>query len=402
MSDSPLCSESGYPTDLAPRNKNSLTEWQRILLNQVEALGGFYNAHTHLDRAHTLAPRFLAPIGIAPLEASILPLSAKQNMVFNLHDGPAYTEEDLRARMTYAIERQIALGVTRIDTNIDATPDLPKDGLLAIYVAIELRDKFAKRGIRIRIAPTPIGGFKPDLRRKRTRWEVFEEAARKCDYLSLLPEKDDPWEDGGKIGFKQHIRKGIELARMLGKQAQFHLDQMNSPYECGTEWLLDVLDVLDRETHHGEPMVSIIHGISLSAKSESYKRRIMDRCLEHNVEFIVCPSAALSMLQLSPLEGPVHNSIAPVSELIKMGITVKVGTDNIDDVFVPQGDGDMLIEVKEGSEAVRLNSPSIWAKLATGTMPNKVDISTVGTMLYQKQRACEKIKSDWKSSTELN
>jgi cytosine deaminase len=374
----------------------SLATWYELeILNEVKKLGGFYNAHGHLCRAHTLEPRYLEHFSISPLAASNKSLPVKQELVGNLHEGPAYTEMDLRERMARTIERLIALGTTYLDTNVDATPDLPEGGLLAIRIALELKKRYRPL-IEIRIAPTPIFGFKPDPKHKRSRWEVFEEAACLCDYLSLLPEKDDAWEPGGRIGFKQHVRKGLELARLLGKEAQFHVDQMNSPHECGTEWVMDVLDVLDRVPSGGKPpKVWVIHMISPSGYPEDRFVRLMDRLLEHNVGVIVCPTAALSMRQPRPLLGPAHNSIARIPDLIKRRIPIRVGGDNEEDVFVPQGNGDMLIEIIVGGVALRMNSPTVWAKLAAGHPLTNIDIESVGEMLHQDRKAFERLDPNW-------
>ena len=385
------------------QNLEQLPWHDQEILKQARELGGFYNAHAHLDRAYTLEDRYLRHIGTTPLEASNLPLSVKQNLVGALHRGEAYTEANLRERMSYALEMQITYGVTRIDTNIDATPDLPEGGMLAIRVALELKEKYKDR-IKMNIAPTPIFGFKADPRFKRTRWEVFEEAARICDFLSLLAEKDDfdnETDRDGKIGFKAHIRKGIELAFDLGKKVEIHLDQMNIPGERGTERFLEIFEGLDQPKVGDGPAVWIIHMISPSKYPEKQRAKLMNNLLKYNVGVKVCPSAALSMRQMYSLKGAIYNSIARVPELIKMKIPVQLGTDNIADVFVPQGDGDMLTEVKMGSVAVRMAAPSIWAKLATGTRPNDVDITTVGGILYQDRKACAKVgPRGWKPAVE--
>jgi cytosine/adenosine deaminase-related metal-dependent hydrolase len=385
------------------RNIQILPWWDGEILRLVAEHGGFYNAHGHFDRAHTLQDHFLRHIGTTPLEASSLPLAVKQNLVGDLHLGVGYTEDNLRERMSHAIEMQIAFGVTRIDTNIDATPDLPEDGLLAIRVALELKEKYSDR-VKIRIAPTPIFGFKEGTR----RWEVFVEAARRCDYLSLLPEKDDydetrPSKKDGRVGFKRHIRMGVELACELSKEVQFHLDQMNIPGERGTERLLETLEVIDQplaEEGSGQPMVWVIHMISPSAYSEERFARLVDKLLQYNVGIIVCPSAALSMRQLRSLDGPIHNSIARVLELIKRKVPIRLGTDNIADVFVPASDGDMLTEIKMGAQATRVYNPSIWAKLASGSPLNNVDINMVGRVLHEDRKACWAHNSDWQPAVE--
>jgi hypothetical protein len=131
--------------------------------------------------------------------------------------------------------------------------------------------------------------------------------------------------------------------------------------------------------------------ISPSAYSEKKFANLVDQLLEFNVGLIVCPTAAISMRQLRSADGPIHNSIARMLELIKRKVPLWIGTDNICDVFVPQGDGDILTEIKVGGHAVRIATPSIWAKLATGTPMNAVDIATVGRILYEDRKACYSI-----------
>lgn len=367
-----------------------LSWYDREVLRHVYKHGGFYNAHAHLDRAYTLEDKYLRHIGTTAIEASNLPLSVKQNLVGDLHRGMAYTKENLRERMSYAIEMQVAHGTTQIDTCIDATPDLPEEGLLAIHVALELKNQFKER-IAIRIAPNPIFGFKE----KSGRWEVFKEAAKISDFLSLLPEKDEfnnPATRDGKIGFREHIRKGLELACELGKETQLHLDQSNIPSETGTETLLEGLRWLPRpQFEEGQSAIKIIHMISPSAYAEERFSRLVDCLLEYNVGVIICPTAAISMRQLRSVESPTHNSIARMLELIKRKVPLWIGTDNINDVFVPQGDGDMLTEIKMGGHGIRVATPSIWAKLVTGTQLNAVDIATVGRVLHEDKKSCLKV-----------
>ncbi len=375
------------------RSTKGLSQYDKIVLEHSATHGGFFNAHAHLDRAYTLSDIYLEHAGTTPLKASNLPLSVKQNLVGDLHTGPAYKAEDLRKRMTMALERQLAFGVRRIDTNIDATPDLPDGGLLAINIALELKKKFKKKGLDVRIAPTPIFGFK-----EKERWNVFKKAARFSDYLSLLPEKDDyavGSDPDGKVGFKHHVRMGLELACTMRKEIQFHVDQMNVPFEEGAVRVLDVLEVIRQPILGDEPSVWLVHMISPSAYNEVQFRKLVERLLEHNVGVIVCPTAAISMRQLRSIEGPAHNSIARMAELIKAKVPIRIGTDNISDVFVPQADGDMLTEIKLGDLAVRINLPHIWAKLACGVALNNVDIHDVGSMLHEDRKACVKVNPHW-------
>lgn len=378
------------------RKLEYLSWWEMQVLEHVAEFGGFYNAHAHLCRAGTLPPEYLAHIGTTPLEASSFPLSVKQNLVGDLHRGIAYTHDNLMRRMSREVERLIALGTTRLDTNIDATPDLSNAGMLAISVMRKVSEVY-KDSIKIRIAPTPIFGFKEGSE----RWETFKYAATLCDYLSGLPEKDDyrgRSERNGKVGFSEAIKRVLELGCELGKEVQFHLDQANNPFEDGTETLLEGLRWIGQPklTTNG-PSVWVVHMISPSAYDECRFKRLVEKLLKYNVGVIVCPSAAISMRQLRPLVAPTHNSLARVLELTRMEVPLRMGTDNVADVFVPQSDGDMLTELKIASNAVRLASPSIWAKLATGTPLNNVDIASCGRVLYEDRKAFNDVAPpNWK------
>lgn len=377
-----------------------LGPYQEMMLERVLPLGGFYNAHAHLDRADTLKDKYLEHNNTTPIGASAKPLEAKQNMTGDLHLGLAYTADDLRERMSECIERLLAYDTYRVDTCIDASPDIGEKGLLAFRIAWELKRKYADR-IDLRLAPNPIFGFKEGT----PRWEVFCEAAKSADYLSALPEKDefaDPRSRDGKIGFETHIRRVIELGYKLGKEVQLHLDQMNSPNESGTEILLRGLQWLDTPVvaDHSGPTIWVIHALSPSCYDEDRFARLIEQLQRHNVGIIVCPGAALSMRQLRPEWSPTHNSIARILEFVKAKIPIRLGSDNIADLFVPQTSGDMLEETVLAGISVRFNPPSVWAKIAAGKQINAVDIAAVGEVLYQDRKVFEGIDGSWRPAIE--
>lgn len=363
------------------RVRRFLCEYDTLLLDEVAGAGGFFNAHAHLDRADTLAPKYLSHINTSSLQASLLPLRVKQNAVGDLHRGCAYEPEQMYVRMSRTIKRLIACGTRRVDTCIDATTGV---GLRAMEVAQRLKEEFAAQ-IEIRLAPNPIFGFKEGT----DRWDIFQQAAEQADYLSGLPEKDHyeiKAERDGKIGFRQHIRRVLELGCKLQKEVQFHLDQANDPNENGTEILLEGLggwfDCPVIPGHVG-PTVWVIHMISPSAYANERFQALVEKLKKYNVGVIVCPTAAISMRQLRPVFGPTHNSIARILDLCFQKVPVRLGSDNIGDLFVPQGDGDMLTEVKVLGHAIRFAAPHVWAKLAAGKPLNAVDISAVERAIHQ-------------------
>ncbi len=377
-----------------------LSPYDQLILGLVQEKGGFVNAHTHLCRADTLLDIYLSHINTTPLEASFYPLKVKQNLTGDLHRGKAYTEDDLRERMSRVIKRLIAYGTTGIASCIDVSPDIKEEGLLAFRIAQEIQRQFAGQ-IAIKLAPNPIFGFKEGS----GRWEVFKEAAKQADFLSALPEKDeyfDPAKRDGKIGYRAHLRKVMELACELGKEVHFHLDQANDPREKGVKTLIEGLRWLDKPVipNQTQPTVWIIHAISPSAYPEKEFSELVQGLLEHNIGVIVCPTAAISMRQLRPISAPTHNCIARVLELIKCRVPVLIGTDNIADVFVPQSDGDMLTEIKVLGNAILFSTPLVMAILATAYCLNEVDLATVGQALYQERKVFQEIDSNWESAVD--
>lgn len=377
-----------------------LPPWDAMFLDAASSYGGLFNAHTHLDRAWTLGAEFLDHIQTTPLDASTASLTVKQHMAGDLHRGLAYTERNLFERMRNVIEYLISRGTTTIHTCIDASPDLPEDGLLAIRIISELKEEFKSR-VTIFFGPNPIFGFKDD------RWETFVEAAKLADFLSALPEKSEVdvnnlSDRDGRIGFMQHLSRVLRLAADLKKPIQFHVDQANDPTERGAERLIESLDMLEYDVLEyfleGEPKVWAVHVISPSAYPEDRFKTLLLNLKRLNVGVIVCPSAAVSMRQLRPILTPTHNSIARMLEMILAGIPIRLGSDNIGDVFVPEGDGDMLTESKIGAHAVRSHNPHLWAKLAAGTRLTSVDLDGVSEGLFRDREAFKGIAPDWQAS----
>ena len=73
-----------------------------------------------------------------------------------------------------------------------------------------------------------------------------------------------------------------------------------------------------------------------------------------DVDVIVCPSAAISMKQNNSVVSYIHNSIAPVRILLEEGVNVKLGIDNIQDLFMPLVDGDLWFETRLLMESTRI------------------------------------------------
>jgi len=339
------------------------------LRKAVRETGGWVNAHAHLDRAFVMDAKFVAHADMDPWEIATYPLVVKQHVTGVLHEGMAYTRESLKERMGRALEESIAHGVTRMDSFIDTTAD--GVGLLALECAIELKEKYRER-IDFRVGAYPIFGFKDDDRR---RWEVFEEGAKLADFIGTLPERDAR---KGHIGFKEHFRRVLELANRLdNKEVQFHVDQTNLPDERGTLTLIEAVRWLRPDSRgraeKRNPTVWAVHALSVASYDDEKFREVTEGLKETNIGVIVCPSATLSNRQDRKILVPMHNSITRVLELLAEDIPVRIGTDNIQDFFLPAGSLDMYGEIFVAANALRFYNYSTWVKIAPGKRLNEVD-----------------------------
>ena len=358
------------------------SELEKIIFKLVRGFGGFVNYHAHFDRAFTTAKRYMEHCGVNPLHAVSMPLSIKQILTGELHKGPAYEPKDLYARIERCLKLSIHTGTREAVSFIDATPDI---GLKAIEIAAELREKYRGK-IDFKIAAHPIFGFKEDAAHKMSRWEVFVNACNMADIIGALPEKDAR---ADSIGFDVHMRNILELGAVLNKEVHIHVGQANDPEQN------DVLEAIEAvrwivgepKSENENPKVWFIHAISPSAYPEHKFRKVLEGLKRYNIGVVCCPKAAITMLQLRSVESPTHACIARVLEMALFGIKLRLGTDNISDMFISSSSGSMVDEVITLSDNIRFANPLVLAKLAAGADLNLSDKEIIRRHLEEYRKA---------------
>lgn len=332
-------------------------EFNPYLRELSELINGKFNAHAHIDRANTYSIKYFEHENVDSLDVSTYPLPIKQNLTGVLHSGLAYTPENLEYRIRNALENMYNLGTTRVDSFVDTTSDI---GLRAFNVAMKLKEEFSRK-IDFRIGSYPLFGFKADF---PERWEVFYEASKKADFIGGLPEIDAR---ENHIGYNEHISRLLELGKQFRKEVHIHVDQGNIPTENGTETLIEIV----KSSNISRGQVWAIHSISPSCYSEERFNEMVEGLVEYDIGVIVCPSAAISMRQLREYDVPIHNSVARVLELLAAGVKIRIGTDNINDMYMPFGSPDIIYELHILADAVRFYDLNIWAKLGAGQRLNE-------------------------------
>jgi cytosine/adenosine deaminase-related metal-dependent hydrolase len=258
-----------------------------------------------------------------------------------------YTKEDLKKRMMETTTNIVNQGCTKMRTFIDVDSIVKLDALEA---ALEVKQYWKGKGVELQLGTQPLEGLETE-----ENIDLFNQAAPHVDFIGCLPSRDK--------SPSTHLDIVFSKAKEFGKPVEAHLDQCNIPTEKETELFCDFV-----EKYNYQGKARAIHIISLSCHPLDYQKKIAKRLAALDIGVIVCPSAAVSMTQHSEYSSPIHNSIAPVKVLTDNNVSVALGIDNIEDIFMPFCDGNLVFELRLLAEATRIYEPDTLIKIATNTM----------------------------------
>lgn len=301
----------------------------------IKMKGGFINAHAHFDRAYTAMTKDFEDDNVNAH------LHDKWELVDRFKSNA--TVERYYNHICEAINSQIEMGVTAGLTFIDCDPVSEDRALLAALKAKEdWKDKFT-----LKLACQTLKGV---LEPEAADW--FYNHVYHFDVVGGLPGKDAGRE-------AEHLDVLLRTAKLGDMPVHVHVDQLNSAHETETE-------LLARKTmEHGmEGKVTAIHGISIAAHPEHYRKQVYQMCLDAGISFVACPTAWIDHRRSETLS-PTHNAITPIDEMIPLGIKVAIGSDNICDVYKPFSNGDMMTELRFLLEATHFYDVEELVKIAT-------------------------------------
>ena len=339
-------SEGGRPVFLF--KKLFFDAVEKIKVESGGKITGMVSAHAHLDRAFT--------VNEENWKQSMALMEEKWKLVDEIRKKNASNPEGFKTRVRGVLDMMIENGVSVFRTHVDT--DL-NTGLSIVESLVQLRDEYEGK-IVLQLIAHPSQGFLLDDKsgHDQAKIDVFEKACAMCDGVGGLPSADR--ELIGGFGLEKHLDVVFGIAKNLGKKLEVHIDQENNPLEKDSSVLIEKV----RE-HHYEGKVGFLHLISLAAQEKSYRDRVIADLADIGASVIVCPSAALGMKQHDDKMAPLHNSIAPVPELMEAGVNVCFGFDNISDVYVPECSGEVWDEMRMLSCACRYYLPDELAKIAT-------------------------------------
>ena len=293
--------------------------------------------HLHIDKSNTVTNENLQESQVHMKEKWILMRDIKHK----------YTKDNLKTRMMETTTNIVNQGCTKMRTFIDIDSIIKLDALEA---ALEVKQYWKGHGVELQLGTQPLEGLETP-----ENIALFNQAAPQVDFIGCLPSRDrSP---------STHLDIVFSKAKELNKPVEAHLDQCNIPTEKETELFCDFV-----EKYNYQGKARAVHSISLSCHPLDYQTKIAKRLSALNIGVIVCPSAALSMTQHSEYVCPIHNSIAPVKLLTDHNVSVGLGIDNVEDIFMPFCDGNLVFELRLLAEATRIYEPNTLIKIATNTM----------------------------------
>jgi cytosine deaminase len=269
------------------------------------AFPGFVDPHVHMDKS-LIRQRLMDKRDLSLLAQRI---AANQEM------KKSFTEEDVRDRMALAARMVVSRGTLVTRTHVETDPIVE---FKCVHGALRAREDC--RGIiDIQTIAFPQEGWvkNEDGSELGSRPFVREAMEKGMDVVGgnvnrLIWDSDS----------EAQVDDLFEIARQRDADIDMHLDNSDNPVAF-------TLPYVCRKTIQAgyQGRVTVSHIPSLSAVPDRIARRTIEQVREAGIHVCVLP---------------IRIRLTRVWELIRAGVNVTCGTDNMQDVFIGLGTGDLL------------------------------------------------------------
>ena len=270
---------------------------------------GLIDAHFHLDKA-LLLDRYPAQEGTF---AEALRETSRLKQEF--------TTEDIQARASRAIESAIGFGITAMRSHVEVDSSV---GLMGMEALLPLRSRyqdlitlqlavFAQEGI------TNQPGIEALLRKAMA---IGGDAIGSAPYVDPNPE--------------QNVCVVFDIAQEFDRNIDFHLDFLDND-----EPLLLPFVIAETIRRGWQGRVCVGHMTKLAGLSPEALRAIAPQIRDAGISVLALPASDLYMMGRKDSHN-VRRGVAPVHQLAELGVTTGLATNNVQNLFTPFGDGDVL------------------------------------------------------------
>lgn len=291
-------------------------------------LPGLVDAHTHLDKAFTLARMGAVQPGL---------LGAIDAMMV---DRRSWTPADVRARASRALQWAHEAGTVHLRTHCDWWE--PQAQPLAWNVLRELAQEWAARLVLERVALIPLHLYAERDTAMRLARTVADSGPG-----ALL---------GGFVHSTnwnpQALRHLFEAAQAHGLNVDLHVDEELHPGAQGLATTAALLRELRFEGH-----VVCGHACALAAQNEATALATLDAVAQCPITLVTLPITNLLLQDAVTGRTPRQRGLTLVKEAQARGIPLLIASDNVQDPFCPVGSFDPLEALATGVLAAQLDAP---------------------------------------------
>lgn len=296
--------------------------------------------HTHLDKTFTIARAQQKEPGLLGAITACI------------DDHKNWTAEDLFERGNRALEQSWAAGCTVVRTHIDWVVESEP---LAWRVFNELAIRWHGRIELQRVALLRSEFFEtPEASQK-----IVESIKQSNGWLGAFVHSSN--------ASQTRMNHLIRCALDNNLKIDLHLDEEINPDAQGLDFLLNALKRFNALDDH--PQIAASHLCSLSAMPQGKMAALIEGLAQAQIEVIALPATNLYLQdQTNPAQPltPRHRGIAPVHELKRAGVQVRLSCDNVQDPFYPWGNYDPLSLMQLAAPALQLvNCFDEWANAIT-------------------------------------
>ena len=299
--------EQGYITQIS--SELELDADEKIAVDGQLIIPGLVDAHFHLDKV-LLLDRCPSTKGDFQ-EALEKTLQAKQ----------LFTVEDIQARAGRHIEQAIGWGTTTMRSHVEVDPTI---GLTGMDALLTLRDRY-RWGITLQLAVFAQEGITPYpeiTALLRQAMQMGGDVIGSAPYVDPNPE--------------QNIRTVFDIAEEFNCDVDFHLDFLDDDEPLLVPF---VIEETCRRGWNGR--VCLGHMTKLAGMEPNKLGAIATQLAEADISVLALPASDLYMMARKDTHN-VRRGVAPVHQLSKVGVNVGLATNNVQNLFTPFGDGDVL------------------------------------------------------------
>jgi cytosine/creatinine deaminase len=299
------------------------------------------DVHAHLDKNY-LVQRVGAACG--DLHAAIELMAAERD---------AFTADDVRERMSRALEEAYAAGTRAMRTHLDW---MSRERPVSLGVFEQLREAWRGKITLQAVSLTPLDYFEPDGAAAFDNEDLALEVA--TSHITANHAAGEATLMGAFVWKNSRIydklARVFALAQKNGLNLDFHVDE---GLDAEARGLRAIAELTERFAMQGR--VSCSHMCALSVQPHEEALATLALCARAGLHLVALPTTN-AYLQGSWVRTPLERGIFPINEAAAAGISPCMATDNVADCFFPYGSYDLLDTFAFGVQLAHLHPADAW------------------------------------------